>query len=150
MGPEKIFRHSANPRMCLRRTNDLLHLKLTIAVPVDHVPRHVRISSVHISKHAFLRNKACSVSENGSAFHVIPMAVAIDNVTNGLSREPLIELALKPFRKISADWIYKEDAFRSHQKQAVPCTIPGAIHIVANLDDLAGRSPLCRRKQRAE
>src|SRR5262249_52640086 len=125
MGPEKIFRHSANPRMCLSRTDDLFHLELTIVVPVDHVARHVRISSVHISKYTLLRNKPRSVSENGSALHMIPMTVAIDNVTNGLAWEPLLKLALKPFRKVRADRIYKDDAFRSDQEQAVPCAIPG-------------------------
>src|SRR5262245_12172426 len=150
MAPEKTFRHSANPGMCLSRTNDLFHLKLAIVVPVDHIARHVRISSVHVSKYAFLRNKPCSAFENCSAFHVIPVTVAINNVTNGLSREPLLELALKPFREICTQRIYEDDAVRSDQKQAVPGAIPGAIHIIGNLDDLACRPPLCRCKQRAE
>src|SRR5262249_52073143 len=143
MGPKKIPWHSADPGMCLSRTNDLFQFKLTIVVPVDHVARHVRIPTVHISKYAFLGNETCSVFENGSAFHVIPMTVAIDDVTNGLSREPLLKLTLKPLRKVCAERIYKDDAVRRDQEKAVPRAIPGAIRIVRNLDDLACRPPLC-------
>jgi len=81
---------------------------------------------------------------------MIPMTVAIDDVTNGLTGEPLLKLALKPFRKLCAERIYKDDAFGRDQKKAVPCAIPGAIHIVRYLDDVARRPALCGCRQRAE
>src|SRR5262249_5879761 len=130
--------------------DDLFDFKLTVVIPIDHVARHVRVPSIHVSKHTLLCDETCSVFENSPSFHVIPMTMAVDDVTDCLSREPLLELALKPFCKVRTDGIYHEDAFRCDQEQAVPCTIPGPVYIIGHLQDLTWRPRLCHRKQHAE
>src|SRR5262245_22965400 len=151
---EEAFRHSANTRVCRCRTDDLFCFELTVVITVNHVAGHVRKPSVHVPKHAFLCDEARGIRENGSAFDVIPVAVAVDHITDWSSGKALIELRLEPLCKIRVEGVDKNDAVGGQQKRAVPQSILRSIKIVHDLYDLATSTALrcsdLRRKQKSE
>ena len=88
------------------------------------------------------------IRENCSAFNVIPMAVAVDDIPHR-HFEALGELLFHPRRKGGIDGIGEDDAFRRHHEQRKIVVVACPVNVSLDVDDLADRRALrlLRRQQ---
>ena len=82
-------------------------------------------------------HKARGIREDGAAFDVIPMAVAVDDVPNR-NFESLGELLFHPGGKCRVNRIREDDAFRRHHEQREIVVVPRAIDVAFDIYYLAG------------
>ena len=90
---EEACRHSATAGVRIERSDDLIQFKAAVVVAIEHVSGHLWNPAVHVSSDVLVRDEASSVGKNAASFNVVPVAVAVDDISNG-DVEPLCELLL--------------------------------------------------------
>jgi hypothetical protein len=134
---EEIGGHAAATTVVVKRADNFLKLEPSIAIAIQHVSRHLRNAAVHISTHVLVGDEARGVCKYGSAFNVIPMAMAVDDVPNR-NFESLGELLFHPCRECRVNRICKDDSFGRDHEQREIIVIARAIDVAFDIYYLAG------------
>src|SRR5687768_12691253 len=137
---EESGTHAADATTRVRGDVDLVAVDDAVVVAVDHVAGHLRVTAVHVAQHVFVGDENRRVREDATARRMVEMAVAVDDVADGLARKARVELTLEPWREVLVDRIAEDDSGRSHEKHRVPVAVARAVEIAVDLHDLARRS----------
>ena len=133
-------KHAADPEMLASGYVDLLGLDHPVVVAIDHVAGHMWVAAIHVFEDALLADDmGMAVGKHGGTTHVVPVAVTVDDVLDGFTREAGDELPFQPGREIRTDRIHQHDSIRSHIDETPPVTVAGAPEIAFDLENDTGR-----------